>query len=131
MQNKNRSRSRLSKLSTIAHLLQERTNLPLYDNRSNVSPGSDQEQDKIISIVKAESTQPVTEKEDVQSNASATKIPTLAVTSINSKEELEQALIGIIAVLKEKSSHENVSVVNLSKELHKLCGEPARSIVKN
>jgi hypothetical protein len=121
---------RLSKLSTIAHLLQERSNLPLYENRSNVSPGSDREQDKIISIVKAESTQPVTEKEDVTSNASATKISTLAVTSINSKEELEQALIGIIAVLKEKSPHENVSVVNLSKELHKLCGEPARSIVK-
>ena len=114
---------RLSKLTTVATLFQERSNLTLNPNHSNGSPVISQEQN-----VKAEPTQSLPEKEDVKSKASAT---TLSATSINSQEVLEKVHIAILKAMRVTEPQAIVCVSNLAKELHKGAGESLIQLSKN
>ncbi len=98
---------RLSKLTSIANLFQERCNLTLKANRSNISPGRVEAQDKII---------PST---------------TDTANSIKSKEELEKTLIEIIKTINFNSPKAKLSVAKLGTELRKVCGQTPNSIIKN
>lgn len=117
--------TRLSKLTTIATLFQERCNLTLNAKHSFEPVIQEQE---IPPLIKAESTQSLT-KENRATNASATTANTPSATIIDSQEVLEKVLIGILKAMKVKSQA-NVSVGNLAIELNKLSGESANSIVK-
>lgn len=106
---------RLSKLTAIATLFQERYNLNLSANRSNTSPVILQEQD--ISQI---------EKEDEKSNVAITAH---SATFINSQDELENVLINILKALRVENPQAIVSVSSLAKELQNVCGKSANSIV--
>ena len=120
---------RLSKLTTVANLFQERCNLTLNANRSNNSPLIVQE-DVSVSLIETESTQSLTGKENGSSNASATTISAPTVTSINSMEVLEKVLIAIIRNMTVESKRDYVSVTKLKSRFHIQCKEAADSIVK-
>jgi hypothetical protein len=90
---------RLSNLTTVATLFQERCNLTLNINRSTESPV----------IVESE---------------------ILPSIKINSREELELAIIEIIKTIKLTSPQAKLSVAKLGTELRKVGGETPNSIVK-
>ncbi|MGK7905113.1 MAG: hypothetical protein AB4352_27640 [Hormoscilla sp.] len=56
--------------------------------------------------------------------------PTAAPTQINSREDLEKAMLATIEAMLRKQPPMKVTVVNLSKELHKVYGESANEIIK-
>jgi len=118
---------RLSKLAIVSTLFQERYNLTINANRSNNSTGVVQ-QSEIIRI-KENSTQSQTVKKPVEFNNSAATTLTV-VDSINSREELEKALIEIIQALKVNSPKVKLSVAKLGTELRKASGQTPNSIVK-
>ena len=120
---------RLSKLTTVATLFQERCNLPLHPNHM-MSGSPVIVQEKEIPILEAESTQSLTGKENMEFDASATTISTLTATSINSLEVLEKILIAIIRSMAIESKQDYVSVTKLKTRFHTQCNEPADSIVK-
>lgn len=119
---------RLSKLAIVSTLFQERYNLTSNANRSNNSTEIVQ-QSEIIRIIKENSTKSQTEKKPVESNTSAATTPTV-VDNINSREELEKALIEIIQALKVNSPKVKLSVAKLGTELRKASGQTPNSIVK-
>lgn len=120
---------RLSKLTTVATLFQERCNLTL--NANQMMSGSPMiVQEKEIPILEAESTQSLTGKENMEFDASATTISTPTATSINSMEVLEKVLIAIIRSMTIESKQDYVSVTKLKTQFHTQCKEPADSIVK-
>jgi len=59
-----------------------------------------------------------------------TAAPTAAPTQINSREDLEKAMIATIEAMLRKQPPMKVTVVNISKELHKVYGESANEIIK-
>lgn len=121
---------RLSKLSTIANLLEERSNLTLNENRLNISPLTDQEKEENIHIMKVNSIQPAAEKENVELNAFDTTKFTSSVIVINSQDVLEKLIIKFLNSMTLESFQGYVAVTNLATELNKVCGQSANSIVK-
>jgi len=110
---------RLSKLTAVATLFQERCNLTLMENNSN-------ELGEIVSMPEVESTQ-IIPKKQVKSD-DATIIT--AVNNINSREELEKALIEIIQAIQVKYPQTQLSVASLGTELRKISGQTPNSIIK-
>ena len=120
---------RLSKLTTVATLFQERCNLPLHPNHM-MSGSPVIVQEKEIPVLEAESTQSLTGKENMEFDASATTISTLTATSINSMEVLEKVLIAIIRSMAIESKQDYVSVTKLKTRFLTQCKESADSIVR-
>ena len=120
---------RLSKLTTVATLFQERCNLTLHPNHMmSGSPVIVQENE--IPILEAESTQSLTGKENMEFDASATTISTPTATSINSLDVLETILIAIIRSMAIESKQDYVSVTKLKARFLTQCKESADSIVR-
>ena len=121
---------RLSKLTTVATLFQERCNLTLNANyMMSGSPVIVQEKEIPI-LLEAESTQSLTGRENMEFDASATTISTPTATSINSIEVLEKVLVAIIRSMTIEAKQDYVSVTKLKTRFHTQCKEPADSIVK-
>ena len=119
---------RLSKLTTVANLFQERCNLTLNANRSNTS--LEVVQNEVIPIPEVKSTQSLTEKEKGKSKAAKTKVSTSTSSSINSIEVVEKVLIEIIKNMTIDSTSDYVAVTNLKTRFHTQCKETADAIVK-
>ncbi|WP_017716873.1 IS1/IS1595 family N-terminal zinc-binding domain-containing protein [Kamptonema formosum] len=120
---------RTAQFSAISALLQERRNLTLSASRSNDSPAPVPEATSLAPAPEEEPAPPAHKSADVELNVSA-PAPPLPTRSIQSKEELERALLEIIEFLQLNNPLDKVSVGTLSSEVHKLCGETANSIVK-
>ena len=120
--------SRLSKLTTLATLFQERSKLIVNENRSNVLSMKTQE-DEITPVIEEESTQSITKKEDGSSNASATTMFTPSGIIIDSQDVFEKVIVRIINEMTSEVPQAYVAVVNLATELNKVCGKSANSIV--
>jgi hypothetical protein len=103
---------RLSNLTMIANLFQERCNLTPNENRSNSV-------NEIISIL-----------EDEGKIGSNTSTIITDVNRINSKEDLEKTLIEIIHSLETKFPQAQLSVAMLGTELRRISGQTPNSIVK-
>jgi hypothetical protein len=120
---------RIAQFSAISALFQERRNLTLNASRSNDSPASAPEATSLAPAPEEEPAAPAPEKADVELKVSAAT-PPLPTMTINSKEELERALLEIIESLQIDNPLEEVTVGTLSAELRQLCGETGNSIVK-
>ena len=95
---------RLSQLSVVANLFQERYHLT--------------------------TTQSTDLPETAIASDSSFTEPEQPGTPINSREELEQAFIHIIQAMNLKQPPVKITAMSLSKELHQLYGEPANSIIR-
>ncbi|MCU0516875.1 MAG: NYN domain-containing protein [Oscillatoria sp. Prado101] len=120
---------RIAQFSAISALFQERRNLTLSASRSNDSPALAPEATSLAPAPEEEPAPPALESADVELNVSA-PAPPLPTMTINSKEELERAIVEIIEFLQLDNPLEEVSVATLSAELRQLCGETGNSIVK-
>jgi hypothetical protein len=105
--------TRLSDLATVANLFSERCQIDCNNNKSH--------SEEII-ITEEIATQSL-EKETCLQLANGS-------TNINSKEELEKALVEILGQMKEQSSGNKFSVDILARELQKIAGQSPNSIVK-
>ena len=121
---------RIGQLSTVAALFKERRNLTFNSNRTNGALLPAQNQDSIAPVVEHKSTSPTPEKADVESNNSVTISSKSSITSINSKEELELAIVEIIESMKINDPVGEVSVSKLSAALQKAYNETGNSIIK-
>jgi hypothetical protein len=121
---------RIGQLSTVAALFKERRNLTFNSNRNNGVLLQAQNQDLIAPVVEQKSTLPLPEKADVQSNTSVTTISNPSIRTINSKEELELALVEIIESMKVNDPLGEISVSKLSAALQKAYNETGNSIIK-
>ena len=120
---------RTAQISAISALLQERRNLTLSASRSNDSPATVPEATSLAPAPEEEPAPPALESADVELKVSAAT-PPLPTMRINSKEELERALLEIIQSLQLDNPLEEVSVITLSAKLHQLSGESANSLIK-
>jgi hypothetical protein len=121
---------RIARLSTVTSLFQERRLLSLKGNSPNSSQVEFQKQDLVDPVAAQESTPPPPNPVEVEANMSAPSIPSPTIKSINSKAELEQTLVEIIASMQANSSTEKVEVSKLSAALKIVCGESANSVIK-
>jgi len=118
---------RLRNLAIVATLFQERYNLTINTNRSSNTTVI--QQDGITRNIEG-ATQSLTENKQVESNASAATMLTSVIGNINSREELEKALIEIIRAIKVNTPQVKLSVAKLGTELRKATGQTPNSIVK-
>jgi hypothetical protein len=121
---------RIDRLSTVTALFQERRLLSAKENRSNSSLVEPQNQGSTLSVTEHESIPPNPEKVEVELKAPVPTISSPAIKSINSKEELELALIEIIESMKVNEPLGEFSVSKLSGALRQVYGEAGNALVK-
>ncbi len=109
---------RLDKLSAVATLFQEKCRLTLPEHSFNNS-------DEISS--QAALDRSLTKNKLIQSTTTAL---TTDIKSIDSKEELEKALIQILYVFQRQSPQTQLSVAKLGTELRRVSGQTPNSIIK-
>lgn len=112
---------RLTQLSIVATLFQDRRNIDQANKKLDTVNGNSSNGSSAI----ASDSAVVSSAQD--GNKDVTPIIT---TTINSGEELETALVGIIQKLTDNSPDTYVSMSDMSAELHKISGQPARLILK-
>ncbi|HEY9610046.1 IS1/IS1595 family N-terminal zinc-binding domain-containing protein [Allocoleopsis sp.] len=121
---------RIARLSTVTSLFQERRLITLKENRVNRSLVEPQKQDSVLPVSEHETTSSAPNPVDVAANASVTPSSNTSIKRINSKEELEQTIVKIIASMQANSSSDTVEVSKLSAALKLVCGESANSVIK-
>ena len=121
---------RIARLSTVTSLFQERRLITLKENRANRSLVEPQKQDSVLPVSEQETTSSAPNPVDVAANTSVTPSSNTSIKKINSKEELEQTVVKIIASMQANSSSDTVEVSKLSAALKLVCGESANSLIK-
>jgi hypothetical protein len=122
---------RISNLSAFATLFQERSNLTLNGKRSiNSSVISESSKDESNFVLEAESTDDLNDQEDEELNAYLEAISVPHETSINSREELEKALIRVIEAMQVKSPEVPIYLERLGTEFSLVYGKAVNSVIK-